>query len=294
MLPYAPEGTFLSTPTIESLRRGLEQGDIFQAICIKCDEYHDLHVDLGCCKGIIPREEAALGVLEGTAREYAILSRVGKPVCFQVIDFDANGNAILSRRRAQQDAKSYFMSSLRAGDIVPGIVQNPTDFGVFCDIGCGITAMMRIDRCCVSRLRSTKDHFAMGQKVLAVIYAIDDETGFIHLTGRELLGTWEENARDFRVGQTVSGTVRSVMPYGCFVELTPNLSGLAEPVPGVSEGDAVSVYIRSIQQDRHKIKLNILQVLPTQNPARRLPYRITEGRIEKWEYFPGSTAVTYF
>ena len=134
----------------------------------------------------------------------------------------------------------------------------------------------------------------MGQKIHAVIYAIDDETGFIHLTGRELLGTWEENAREFRAGQTVSGTVRSVMPYGCFVELTPNLSGLAEPMPGVSEGDAVSVYIRAIQQDRHKIKLNILQVLPTQNPNRRLPYRITEGRIEKWEYYPGSTAVTYF
>lgn len=294
MLPYAPEGYFLSTPTQEALHRGIEQGDIFQAMCTKCDEFHNLHVDLGFCKGIIPREETAIGVAERATKEYAILSRVGKPVCFQVLGFDQAGNALLSRRSAQADAKSYFMSALRSGDVVPAVVQNPSNFGVFCDIGCGITAMMRIDRCCISRLQSTADHYAIGQKIYAVIYAIDDDTGFIHLTGRELLGTWEENANDFRAGQTVSGTVRSVMPYGIFVELTPNLSGLAEPVPNVREGDTVSVYIRAIQHDRHKIKLNILQVLPKRSKPHRLPYRITEGKIEKWEYFPGSTAITYF
>ena len=294
MLPYAPEGFYLSTPTREALCRGIEEGDIFQALCTKCDEFHNLHVDLGFCKGIIPREETAIGIAEGTTKEYAILSRVGKPVCFQVLGFDQAGNALLSRRSAQVDAKNYLMSALRAGDIVPAVVQNPSSFGVFCDIGCGITAMMRIDRCCISRLQSTADHYTVGQKILAVIYAIDDQTGFIHLSGRELLGTWDENAREFRAGQTVSGTVRSVMPYGIFVELTPNLSGLAEPVPNVKEGDAVSIYIRSIQHDRHKIKLNILQVLPQRQKPLALPYRITAGRIEKWEYYPGSTAVTYF
>ena len=294
MLPYAPEGFYLSTPTPEALHRGVERGDIFQAMCTKCDEDHNLHVDLGFCKGIIPHEETAIGILEGTTKEYAILSRVGKSVCFQVTGFDEDGTAILSRKRAQLDAKNYMMSALRAGDVLPAVVQNPSDFGVFCDIGCGITAMMRIDRCCISRLQTTADLYSIGQKILVVIYAIDDDTGFIHLSGRELLGTWEENARDFRSGETISGIVRSVMPYGVFVELTPNLSGLAEPVSGVQEGDAVSVYIRAIQHDRHKIKLNILQVLPKRTNLPRLPYRITDGRIEKWEYYPGSTAVTYF
>ena len=294
MHPYAPEGFYPSTPTPEALHRGVEHGDIFQALCTKCDEFHNLHVDLGFCTGIIPREEAALGINEGITKEYAILSRVGKPVCFQVLGFDQSGNALLSRRTAQADAKSYFMSALRAGDILPAVVQNPSHFGVFCDIGCGIIAMMRIDRCCVSRLQTTADHYTVGQKILAAIYAIDDDTGFIHLTGRELLGTWEENANDFRTGQTVPGTVRSVMPYGIFVELTPNLSGLAETIPDVKEGDAVSVYIRAIQHDRHKIKLNILQVLPKLTKPKPLHYHITEGRLDHWEYFPGSTAVTYF
>ena len=294
MLPYPPEGLSVTTPSQDALRRGMENGEIFQAMCNKCDEYHNLHVELPECKGVIPREEAALGVGDTPNREYTILTRVGKPVCFQVLGFDRQGTALLSRRSAQQEAKRYFMSALRPGDVIPAIVQNPAVFGVFCDIGCGVTALMRIDRCCVSRLESSADLFMQGQSISVAILGIDDSQEFIHLTGRELFGTWAENAELFRSGQTVRGYVRSVMPYGIFVELAPNLSGLAEPIPNVSVGDAVSVYIRSIQHDRHKIKLNILEVLPSQPKPAKLPYFITSGHLETWEYYPGSSTVTYF
>ena len=43
--------------------------------------------------------------------------------------------------------------------------------------------------------------------------------------------TWnmEENAALFKTGETVAGIVRSIESYGIFIELTPNLAGLAEP-----------------------------------------------------------------
>lgn len=59
------------------------------------------------------------------------------------------------------------------------------------------------------------------------------EDGRICLSQRELLGTWEENASLFEQGETVAGIVRSVEDYGIFVELTPNLAGLAEFREGV-------------------------------------------------------------
>lgn len=294
MQPYRPEGQYASPPSPESLRRGADSGEIFQAMCVKCDEFHNLHVDLGTIQGLIPREEAALGIAEGRTKEFAILSRVGKPVSFQVLDFDHNGTAILSRRAAQAEARSYSLSALRPGDVIPAVVQNPADFGLFCDIGCGFPALMRIDRCCVSRLRSTADRFRVGQSIYAAILSADDETGQISLTGRELLGTWEENAANFRAGQTVTGIVRSSMPYGLFVELAPNLSGLCEPDSRAAVGDTVSVYIRSIQADRHKIKLNILDVLPQSAAIPRMEYFITSGHLETWEYYPGSGTVTHF
>lgn len=294
MQPYSPEGLTATPPAPEALQQGIRDREIFRAMCVKCDEFHNLHVDLGEILGIIPREEAALGIAEGRVREIAVLSRVGKPVCFQVLGFDRNGTAILSRRAAQLEARSYFLSALHPGDIIPAVVQNVTDFGVFCDIGCGFSALMRIDRCCVSRLTTAAELFFPGQSICAAILGVDDQEGLIHLTGRELLGTWAENAEAFRQGQTVTGTVRSLLPYGIFVELAPNLSGLAEPVPGLQIGDPVSVFLRAILREKHKVKLNILEKLPTPPPAKPIEYYITSGHISRWEYFPGSKAVTCF
>lgn len=293
MLPYRPEGMNTPTPGIDALRKSIGTGEIFEAICTKCDEYHNLHVDLDGHPGLIPRNEAALGFTEGRTKPYALLSRVGKPICFQVLDFQPDGTAILSRRAAQAEAKDYFLSTLQPGDILDAVVQNPAEFGVFCDIGCGFSAMMRIDRCCVSRLHSTKDLYYTGQRVKVAVLAIDDELGQVHLTGRELLGTWAENADLFRAGQTVPGTVRSIMPYGAFIELMPNLSGLAENVPELQVGDCVSVYIRSILHDRHKIKLNIIEHIPSPI-GRDMRFFVKSTTIKKWEYYPESTAITVF
>ncbi len=290
MQPYRPENRHFLTLEPETVRKSAGTDRIFQAMCIKCDEYHRLHVDLGTLKGIIPREEAALG----KPREFAVLSRVGKPICFQVLRIDTDGTAILSRRAAQSEARSYIFSALSPGDVLPAVVQNPSSMGLFCDIGCGVTALMRIDRCCISRLSHSNLRYQAGQEIYGTLLELDDVTGHITLTGKELLGTWEENAAQFRPGQVVTGFVRSQMPYGLFIELTANLSGLAEPDSRVKVGDAVSVFIRSIQQERHKIKLNILEVLPPQASLPKTDFYITGGHISRWEYYPGSRNVTVF
>lgn len=294
MMPYRPEGQIGALPTPEILHRALGTGEILQAPCIKCDEYHNLHVDLGTIQGVIPREETALGIRDGRIKDYAILSRVGKTICFQVLGFDSRGIPILSRRAAQANARDYLLNALRPGDVIPAVVLNPAEFGVFCDIGCGFPALMRISRCCVSRLESTASHFRTGQNIYAAVLAIDDEAGQIQLTGRELLGTWEENAVRFRQGQTVPGVVRSVMSYGVFVELAPNLSGLAEPVGDLRPGCAVSVFIRGILPEKHKLKLNIIEILPDPPTPGPVEYFLTSGHLERWEYYPGSKAVTVF
>ena len=287
---YHPEGMRYIPPDSENIKNAAICGKILQGICVKCDENQNLYVDLGETVGVIPREETSAN----NVQIHTIMSKVGKPVCFQVMGFETDGSPILSRKSAQEKVLSSYVENLRPGDIIPAVVQNPASFGVFCDIGCGVTALMRIGRCCVSRLENTAQLYKPGQSICGAILQIDKETQRIELTGRELLGTWEENAALFQNGQTVTGTVRSILPYGIFVELSPNLSGLAEPQPGLSVGDRVSVYIRSIQPERYKIKLSILDVIQTQLPRKELPYFITEGHLDHWEYYPYSKAVTYF
>ena len=115
---------------------------------------------------------------------------------------------------------------------------------------------------------------------------MDRETRRITMTHRELLGTWMENASCFRPGETVRGTVRSVKEYGSFIELSPNLSGLADTREGLRPGDGVSVFIKSIRPERMKIKLHIIETLPPAPEPEPLHYQITDGRVERWVYSP--------
>ena len=94
------------------------------------------------------------------------------------------------------------------------------------------------------------------------------------------------NAALFSVGETVRGIVRSIEPYGVFIELTPNLSGLAEPRADLRPGMAVSVYIKSILPQRMKVKLTVIDVLAPYDAPTPPRYFITEGHIDEWVYTP--------
>ena len=105
------------------------------------------------------------------------------------------------------------------------------------------------------------------------------------------LGTWLQNAEHFHIGETVRGIVRSIEPYGIFIELTPNLSGLADPHSGLMRGDHVSVHIRNMIPSRMKIKLNIIDriVSHVRFPAFRY-YLPPDHHMDRWQYSPPQCA----
>ena len=142
MHQFLPEGLHPQPEgyTKEELLLAMQQRKILQAPAIKCDERHDLHIALGCCAGVMPRAEAARGILGGETRDIAILSRVGRPVCFTVMGFAPDGTALLSRRSAQEAALEQIFREKRPGDILPAVVTGLAPFGAFCDIGRGRAA----------------------------------------------------------------------------------------------------------------------------------------------------------
>ena len=83
--------------------------------------------------------------------------------------------------------------------------------------------------------------------------------------------------------------MRSVERYGVFVELAPNLAGLAEPEGGVSPGDRVSVYIKSVIPEKMKVKLVFIDRLPRVEPPRGFNYPDVT-HISRWRYSPPGCA----
>ena len=110
-LNFNPEGSLYPLPnTTDQLRSRsrlmeIPGGTILEHYAVSCDADHALHLDLPCGKAMIPREHCACGIAEGTTKEIAILSRVGKPVAFTVLDA-AHDPILLSRRTAQEPAQT--------------------------------------------------------------------------------------------------------------------------------------------------------------------------------------------
>ena len=302
---YCPEGFLFGTGKNReyiSSRQGLEraknEGKILEATALLCDSKMRLHVDLYGMVGIIDRCEAVYSLDSKEVKDIAVITRVGKPVCFKVMGFTYEGGrevAILSRREAQKECLSMYLGDLIAGDIVQAKVTHLDSFGAFVDIGCGIISLLSIDCISVSRISHPSDRLSVGDKIFTVIKSIDRESGRIFVSMRELLGTWQENVAEFEIGQTVAGIVRSIESYGVFVELAPNLAGLAEIREGTNDaniarvGEYAAVYIKSILPDRMKIKLVLIDSYGGSIPSQRLRYFVdcnTVSHIDSWRYSP--------
>lgn len=295
MTGYYPEGRLINTvenlaamQSAAALSEAFHDGRILEGRAVVCDSSHNLIVDLGCMRGIIPREEGALGIREGTVRDIAVISRVNRPVCFVITDFRRGEAgkpiAILSRRRAQERCMREFIATLIPGDVIDARVTHLDSFGAFADIGCGIVSLLPIDAISVSRIDHPRERLSVGMEIRAVIKSI--EGGRISLSHKELLGTWEENARRFEVGETVAGIIRSVEEYGAFVELTPNLAGLAEMRENLHAGQQASVYIKNIIPNRMKIKLIIIDTFDEEYHPSAPEYYFSGPHLDSFRYSP--------
>ncbi len=295
MTTYYPEGHILNSAkgrrafgNTAALWEAAASGEILEQTAALCDAKHNLVVDLGGIRGIIPREEGAMGIAEGRVRDIALISRVGKPVCFTVqniVSGPEGTRAILSRRAAQERCFNEYIRHLQPGAVIAARITHLENFGAFCDIGCGLVALLPIDAISVSRISHPKDRFYPGEEIRAVVRSVDPQ-GRVTLSCKELLGTWEENAARFSQGETVSGTVRSVENYGVFVELAPNLAGLAEPRGNVTVGDRASVYIKSLLPEKMKVKLIIIDTFAEAAPRAPLQYYYNQPHIRSWQYSP--------
>ena len=259
MQAYRTEGNYRSAARLSpaELRAAMANREILQATALAFDTQRQLRFEIGGVRAVMPFAQCADGAANGTVRDIAVLTRVGRPTCFviEALDTDENGQPFyrLSRALAQQMCKADYLDTLQPGDILPCTVTHIEPFGAFCDVGCGISALLPIDCMSVSRISSPADRVSVGQQILCAVKNRDVQGRFV-LTIRELLG------------------------------IAPNLAGLAESCTDLVPGQAVSVYIKNILPEKMKIKLVIVNHALSQRHRFELKYFITEGHLDHWVY----------
>ena len=175
-------------------------------------------------------------------------------------NIDPEMQLILSRREVQEEALDWVKNDLKIGEKVTGIVKNIKPYGAFVEIGGGVVGLVHIEDLSVARIKTPYERVRIGQKIEVVVKSIDREQGKVILSYKETLGSWEENVEKFTTGIKVKGKVREIEKHknGIFIELTPNLVGMAEYEEGLQYGQDVEVYIKKIDADKKKVKLLIV------------------------------------
>ncbi len=264
-LKFKPEGwnneiTQLNTNNIENY---IHTDEVLQGLVKKCDDNYNLYIQFqNGLTGIMPRQEVeAINIEEtGLPKTNLCTGKVHKFVQFKIKEAKDGNNVIISRKEVQKETLEWIKSELKEGDKVHGIVKNIKPYGAFIEIAGGVVGLVHIEDLSIARIKTPFERLNIGQKVEVVIKSINRETGKVILSYKETLGTWEENAKMFITGTRARGIVRETEKNknGIFIELAPNLVGMAEYQEGLAYGQEVDVYIKKIDNERKKVKLLII------------------------------------
>ena len=213
-------------------------------------------------KAIIPRDEASSIVGDdGLVEEKFILNKKGKviPVCIKEIIKNEDGfELIMSKRILELKVRRWMYKYLKPGMKLRGVVVGLKDYAAFVDVGGGVTGILKIHDMSDTMLNNASDMFKIGQRIEVLVKKYDRDTGRIELSCKELLGTFDDNIKKFKEGDIVEGVVRNSIKTGVFVEIAPNVLGIADHVNGIEYGQNVLVSIRRINLERKKVKLIII------------------------------------
>ena len=165
---------------------------------------------------------------------------------------------LITKQQISEHNKRFY-EQLHTGMIVKGRVKNIKPYGAFIELKKGIVGLLHIEDISVSRIKTPEDFFRIGDIVVTKVKNYDKDTGRITLNYKDLQGTWEENVKEFKEKTVTKGIIRNREKFGVFIELKPNLVGLAECKKlSVSYGEEVNVFIKKISPETKKIKLVIL------------------------------------
>lgn len=282
--------------SINFIRQAIADNAMLEAKVLSCDEKYNLTLYLGRnITGIIEFDELEYNEDGIVTKPVSATSKVNKHIKFlpkKIVDnHDGTYTVMCSRKDAQKDCMENFIKKLVPGDIINARALRIMNYGIFCDIGCGIIALLPTNNISVTHV-TEPEKIMKGVTKLKVVVKENSNPFKITLSHKELLGNWEQEAAKLTEGDIVAGMVLSVEDYGIFVRLSQNLSGLAEPTEiNIKENDMVYVQVLNIKPESMKVRLNITERIEFDTEedeleARKLKfdYVIDSGHIDNWLY----------
>lgn len=191
--------------------------------CIKVDLGNDYH-------GEIPLHEFSIyPVLRANnTLSPSVYSFIGKNICACVKEILKDNTIILSRK--ENMIKSFNHIKELENETVSCSITSTINYGVFVDVGFGITGLVHITNLCISRAKNPADvGFSIGRLIEARIISINFEKYQIELSHKEL---FDNLAFALNTGDVIEVTCLDPLNKkkdGYYAYLSPNTPALVNP-----------------------------------------------------------------
>jgi small subunit ribosomal protein S1 len=174
---------------------------------------------------------------------------------------------IVSERAAWEEKQKDKLDQFKVGDAVEGKISGVVDFGCFVEFGKGLEGLVHISELAWQRIDNPRDVVKVGDQVKAKIINIDGSK--ISLSFRRLIDDpWKRVDERYHLNDIVQGKILKVNPFGVFVELDPEIHGLAhvselsekpvkDPLEIVKIGETRPWCIISMDPKEHRLGLSI-------------------------------------
>ena len=192
-------------------------------------------------------------------------SYVGQHFKVKVLDVSPDDEKLIfSEKKIIDDEQLDRVTTHRVGEIHEGPIMAITDFGAFMQFGDGLTGLIHISELAWQRVDNPSDVVKVGDTVRAEIININGAKVFLSRK-RLLSDPWSAVEEKYHIGDIVKGKVLKANPFGLFVELDPEIHGLAHvselagksAAGGIKVGDIVDFKIISLKPSEHRLGLSL-------------------------------------
>ena len=265
--------------------KSFKHGDVVEGNVVRIDK-DEILVDIGAkSEGVVSNRE-----LFGRHGEGQAPLAIGDTVLVYVLQPESpEGHAVLSLRRAGLERKWRAMQEqFEEGVIIEAPVIDHNKGGLIVD--CGIRGFVPISQIVDFPRRPQNDQPRdaaqeiaeklqpfVGRKLRLKILEVNRKANRLILSEKVALYEERREKRDelfssLQVGQKVTGTVRSIAPFGVFIDLG-GIDGLVHkselswnkvnnPEAGYKVGDEVEAEVIDINHERGRISLSIRRLQP--------------------------------
>ncbi|MBT71566.1 MAG: 30S ribosomal protein S1 [Gammaproteobacteria bacterium] len=260
----------VSTEERDALLEKLQEGMSVKGIVKNLTDY-GAFVDLGGLDGLLHITDMSWKRIKHPSE----IVNVGDEIDVKVLKYDRDRNRVsLGLKQLGEDPWVAIKQRYPEKTQVKAVVTNLTDYGCFAELEEGVEGLVH-----VSEMDWTNKNIhpskvvQLGDEVDVMVLDIDEERRRISLGIKQCFqNPWDGFAENFKQGDKISGSIKSITDFGIFIGLDGNIDGLVhlsdiswdetgeEAVRNYKKGDEIETVILSIDPERERISLGVKQL----------------------------------